>query len=171
MYQRIVVPLDGSRLAEEALPTAERMASLLTVPILLLRVVDLTQLPWYGQFGMSMEYVASEQALLGDTDAATSYIQTVAERITASGIPVVAEVRRGLTTRVLIEATRPGDLIVMASHGRSGMTRFFLGSVAEEILRHALVPVLLIKAGEAIAAEVEAGPPAVEASPLLVAAG
>lgn len=156
MYQRIVVPLDGSELAEEALPDAERMARLTGAPILLLRVVDLTQLPWYGQFGMSMEYVASEQVILGDADQATTYLGTVAERIAAAGLAVTTEVRRGLTSRALIEATEPGDLIVMASHGRSGMTRWFLGSVAEEILRHATVPVLLIKAGEAAAAEAAA---------------
>ena len=156
MYQRIVVPLDGSKLAEEALPDAERLARLMDAPMHLLRVVDLTQLPWYGQFGGAMEYVASEQALAADDEAAASYLQTVAERMTASGLSVVTEVRRGPTSRVLIAATRPGDLIVMASHGRSGMTRWFLGSVAEEILRHASVPILLVKAPEQEIARVEA---------------
>jgi len=155
MYQRIVVPLDGSKLAEEALPDVERLARLVDAPLYLLRVVDLTQLPWYGQFGGAMEYVASEQALAADDEAAATYLRTVADRLTASGLAVVTEVRRGPTSRVLIAATMPGDLIVMASHGRSGMTRWFLGSVAEEILRHASVPILLVKAPEQEIARIE----------------
>jgi len=156
MYTRIVVPLDGSELAERALPDAERLARLISAPIHLLRVVDLTLLPWYGQFEMSMEYAATEQMLADDSDAASTYLQTIAERLTASGLTAVTEVRRGPTSRSLIDATKPGDLIVMASHGRSGMTRWFLGSVAEEILRHATVPVLLVKAGERELTQIEA---------------
>ena len=146
MYQRIVVPLDGSKLAERALPEAERLARLIVAPIHLVRVIDLTQLPWYGQFGMVMAYEAAEPALTEESTTASSYLQTIADRITTSGLVAETEVRRGHTARELVATTQPGDLIVMASHGRSGVTRWFLGSVAEDVLRHATVPILLIKA-------------------------
>ena len=56
MYQRIVVPLDGSELAEKALPEAEQMARLTGGTVHLVRVVDLVQLPWYGSFTAAMDY-------------------------------------------------------------------------------------------------------------------
>jgi nucleotide-binding universal stress UspA family protein len=147
MYQRIVVPLDGSTTAEQALPEAERMARLAGAPVHLVGVVDVAQIPWYGQVGMAMEYAAVEQALADECAIASIYLQTIAERLTASGLTADVEVRRGHTAAELEAAAKPGDLFVMASHGRSGITRWLLGSVAEALLRNAPVPILLIKAG------------------------
>lgn len=149
MYQRIVVPLDGSEFAERALTEAERLARLTGAPVHLVRVTDVTQLIWYGEFGMAMDLSAAEAETARETAAAGAYLETVAERLVGSGLVADTEVRRGQTYREVIAATRPGDVVVMASHGRGGMTRWFLGSVAEEVLRHATVPVLMVRATEA----------------------
>jgi nucleotide-binding universal stress UspA family protein len=59
---------------------------------------------------------------------------------------VTTEVAEGPTSRILVGHSKPGDVIVMASHGRTGMARWFLGSVAEEVVRRSAVPVLLVRA-------------------------
>lgn len=156
MYRRIVVPLDGSDTAEQALSDAVQLARLTGAPIHLVRVIDLTQLPWYGQIEMAMDYAAADQALTDENSVASAYLQTIAQRITESGLIADTEVLLGLSSRELVAISKSGDLFVMASHGRSGMPRWFLGSVAEDVLRRALVPVLLIKAGENRATQTEA---------------
>lgn len=146
MYRRIVVPLDGSELAEQALPEAEQLARLIEAPMHLIRVVDPTQLPWYGMFAANMDY-ATVQGVLGDgTKQADSYLSAIAQQTEERGLAVDHEVRQGRSSRELVASVKVGDLIVMASHGRGGITRWLLGSVAEDLLRHAPVPVLLVKA-------------------------
>lgn len=146
MYTRILLPLDGSELAEQAIPEAERLAKLTGAPLHLIRVVDVTQLPWYGAYGMAMEFSAVETATAEEGVVATAYLKGVAERLGGAGLTVETEVLRGPTARALVYAAREGDVIVMASHGRGGIARWILGSVAEELLRHATVPILLVKA-------------------------
>jgi nucleotide-binding universal stress UspA family protein len=70
------------------------------------------------------------------------------EVIRARGIEVTAEVRDGSPAAEILAFTVPGDLVVMTTHGRGGIRRWLLGSVAEKIVRTASVPVLLIRAAE-----------------------
>lgn len=144
MYQRIVVPLDGSGFAERALPDAERLARLTGAAIHLVRVVDLGR---HGRLGASMEYAVVDPAPADEHTAASAYLRSIAERIVESGLVAETEVRLGQPCRELVAATQSGDLLVMASHGRGGIARLVLGSVAEDVLRHAPVPILLIKVG------------------------
>jgi nucleotide-binding universal stress UspA family protein len=148
MYQRIVVPLDGSDVAEQALPEAQRLALLTGAPIHLVRVIDPTQLPWYGSYGVVMD-AATVQGVLGDEERmGDAYLSSVAKRLEEMGITANTELRRGRAARELVAAAKTGDVIVLASHGRGGITRWLLGSVAEDVLRHASVPVLLIRASD-----------------------
>ena len=158
MYQRIVVPLDGSEFAERALPEAEGLARLTGAPVHLLRVTDLSQFIWLGEFGIAMDVSDAEAETARETTDAAAYLLTIAERLAGSGLTAETEVRRGQTYRQVIAATRPGDIIVMASHGRGGVPRWFLGSVAEEVLRHATVPILMVRSGELAAAKSGATP-------------
>jgi nucleotide-binding universal stress UspA family protein len=146
MYSRIVVPLDGSPLAEQALEHARELAKFTGAPIHLLRVIDFTRLESYGPYGMAMEYTSFEPILSEEEDASKTYLRRVEAELRESKISVDSEVRRGPVTREIIAASQPGDVIVMASHGRGGITRFLLGSVAEDVIRHSSVPVLLIRA-------------------------
>ena len=146
MYQRIVVPLDGSDIAEMAIPEAERMARLTGAPLHLIRVIDLRQVPWYPAYADMVGANAVQEAF-GDEESVTNgYLAEVAKRIEELGIEVESEVRHGRAAKELVAASKPDDIIVIASHGRGGISRWLLGSVAEELVRHASVPVLLVKA-------------------------
>jgi nucleotide-binding universal stress UspA family protein len=144
--RRLVVPLDGSTLAEEALPTAAALARRLQVPLHLLTVIDVSE-------GELLDLVLSSVSptRLGETltrlltDAETRLAHTC-DRLGHDGLETSTEVRHGPAAEGIVGATRPGDLIVMTSHGRTGPVRWLLGSVAEAVVRHATVPVLLVRA-------------------------
>ena len=149
MFARIVVPLDGSELAERALPPAEEMARRFGAPLHLIRVADVTRVR-FGANEAALEYAALGGELTEDEAEARTYLEQSRERLVAAGVPtpVSAEVRRGLADRELLAAIRPGDLIVMVTHGRGGLGRLLIGSVAEPVMRHATVPILLIRASD-----------------------
>ena len=146
MYRRIIVPLDGSGLAEEALVQAEGLARLTGASLHLVRVVDYTHLEGYGPYApLAVEYASAERVVANETAAATDYLREIQARLAGGGLAADYEVRRGRIAREVVDATRTGDVVVMASHGRSGVSRWLLGSVAEDVLRHATAPVLLVK--------------------------
>ena len=129
----IVVPLDGSPLAEHALPMAARLATDLGLPIHLLRVVKPNQA------------IAGEQSPAEDVTSATAYLDSMAEPLRAQGLTVKTTAPVGTPTIALLDALHPDDLVVMTSQGRSGMARWMLGSVAEQLIRSAPGPVLLVR--------------------------
>ncbi len=149
MYERIIVPLDGSELAELALPHAVRMAELSDAPIHLVRVIDVTRTERRGALGFGLEVATDNRAWMTDEATAMAYIRAIERRLRERGLDVTAEVRRGTIAREICAASNLGDLIVMASHGRGGVTRWFVGSVAEDVVRQANVPVLLVRANHA----------------------
>lgn len=140
MLSQILVPLDGSPLSEQSLTTAIEIAHLAGAKLRLARVhsalpatVDGTDLHWLD------EQIRSD---------ASHYLVSVATRLrTESSIEVVTEMLEGPTARSICDAAaRSGaDLIVMSTHGRGGLSRLWLGSVAEGVARHATIPVLLLK--------------------------
>lgn len=146
MYQRLVVPLDGSDIAESALVEAEQMAALTQALIHLIRVVDVTDRDTASIYGVMADPSDVSVLLTDEVDAARQYLESIAQRITEHGYHVTWEVWRGPAANQLIAASKPGDLYVMASHGRSGIARWFMGSVAEDVVRRSSVPVLLIRA-------------------------
>jgi nucleotide-binding universal stress UspA family protein len=146
MYKRIVVPLDGSEIAEMALVEAENMARINSAPIHLVRVIDFNSKDFGASYGMLTETSAISILLEDEAAAVRQYLEVVFSRIADQGFAVTSEVRRGTVFDQIIATTRPGDLIIMASHGRSGIARWFLGSVAEEVVRRSSVPVLLLRA-------------------------
>jgi nucleotide-binding universal stress UspA family protein len=163
MYRRIVVPLDGSKLAEMALPQAEELARLTGAPIHLIWVVDYTRLERYGPYALALAYSDAEPMLAEEIAIARTYLLGIEERLVATGLSVDSEVIQGRIARELVAASKPGDVIVMASHGRGGVSRWLLGSVAEDVLRHTAVPVLLVKASTTAAAEILAEPAKISA--------
>ena len=153
MYSKILVPLDGSKTAEKVLPYARYLAGNFKVPVELLAVVDIAEVA---------SHMASEKARFLDTiidDAVrhlTSYLGSVAT--TFAGTDVRCSVEKGKAEDTIIEkaATDKAMLITMATHGRSGLNRFLLGSVAEKVLRGMVNPLLLIRATEEAKSEGEA---------------
>ncbi|OGL58702.1 MAG: hypothetical protein A3J27_15600 [Candidatus Tectomicrobia bacterium RIFCSPLOWO2_12_FULL_69_37] len=137
MYKKILVPLDGSPLAEGILPQVGEMARVHGARIHLLRV------------GFALVFPGADpaEAQLETIVEAEGYIEGIRKRLEAEGIPAEASVRYGFPAEeILTHARRNGvDLIAMATHGRTGPARWVLGSVAEQVLRKAEVPVLLFR--------------------------
>ena len=143
--RRLVVPLDGSALAEEALPTAQALATRLGVPIHLITVIDIMRLiP--AELGPVVAFDAAVyEETLSQLDAgAVGVLASVSEQLERDGLHTSSEVAHGSPFMTIADAVHDGDLIVMASHGRSGVRRWLLGSAAEKLVREAPVPVVLV---------------------------
>jgi nucleotide-binding universal stress UspA family protein len=146
MYQKILVPLDGSALAECVLAHLETLARGCQVKnVVLARVVEPFHLPT-GDYVMDPEQVKkfeTEHKL-----AAETYLKTLAAKTNYAGVNLKTEVLYGMPADVLAEyATKNQvDLILIATHGRSGPSRWVWGSVADRILRSACTPVFMVRA-------------------------
>lgn len=141
---RILMPLDGSPLAEEALPVAEQLASLLHSPVKLLEVV--VPLYFYGDFDVSWDY-AYPNYLLDFENQARAYLAGRARMLRERTITVESKVMTGSPAAAITAAAEaePGTLIVMASHGRSGVVGALLGSIARQVVRQRGTPVLVVR--------------------------
>lgn len=140
MFTKILVPLDGSPLAERALPHAARLARITGARLLLVRAALARSFP-----GKDM----TEAQCRAVREAAT-YLQRVADSLAGRGFAVETAVPYGEAASRIAEEVelRGADLIVMATHGRSGIGRWLYGSVAAKLLAHATAPVLLVRAWE-----------------------
>jgi nucleotide-binding universal stress UspA family protein len=140
--ERLVVPLDGSDLAAQALPVAERLARWLALPILLVRAVDVAEI--LGPFANGVAFPAT---IIEDVESeARQALETTATALRADGCNVKTEVRTGPAFYAIAEVCRQGDIIVLCRHGRSGVRRWLLGSVAEKLVRDGTVPVVVVPA-------------------------
>lgn len=146
--RRLLVPLDGSEMAEIALPAASAVARAFEAEVLLMWVVP-TVATVSGERATAMKLMPTAAAALLDTEAiqAVTYLDGVRSRLQGEGVVVSVAVERGEPVRVLLDsvAKREIDLIVMATHGRSGVGAVWAGSVASRILRHSTRPILLIR--------------------------
>lgn len=143
----ILVPLDGSEAAERALDPAAHLARILDRELLLAQVLPITT--WAFATPDAFTRAEAYQELLEEEELrAYAYLTALAERLRADGLPVTVFVTRGVTAPTLLStvANFSAGLIVMTTHGRSGVGRVVLGSVADHIVRHGEVPVLLIRA-------------------------
>lgn len=146
MYSRVIVPLDGSVTAERALDQAAELAKVTGAPLHLVRVVDITRLERYGAYGLALEYAGLAEVASEEERAAREYLDETAASLAGKGVEVTTEIGRGLVVQVLGDIAQPTDVIVMASHGRTGLSRWFLGSVAEDVVRRSSCPVLIVRA-------------------------
>jgi nucleotide-binding universal stress UspA family protein len=145
MYSKILIPLDGSTTAEKVLPYARYLAGRFKIPIELLAVIDIAEIA---------AHMAADKARFLDTviedgiERSTAYLRGVAS--TFPGADIKCSVERGRAEELIIEkgVADSGLLITMATHGRSGLNRFLLGSVAEKVLRGTANPLLLVRVTE-----------------------
>jgi nucleotide-binding universal stress UspA family protein len=154
---RILVPLDGSPVAEIALECAVDLAHRATSMLDLLRVAEAHVLPGMDPSDAQVRVVKE----------AEDYLASTAQRLREQGMKQVeTSVWYGPAAESIAEAARvrEADLIVMSSHGRSGLGRLVLGSVAESVLRSTATPILLIRAPGAPLAEPRGGAGPREAS-------
>lgn len=150
MYQKILVPLDGSELAECVLPHVESLATCspgtevilvsVTERISGFRVMDDSSQPLGER--LVPEAVGKEE------EQAQKYLGKIAKTLEVKGIKVSTEVLMGKPAEeIIIYSHRTNcDLIIMASHGRSGLSRWAHGSVADRVFKATTVPILMIKA-------------------------
>ena len=148
MFNKILVPLDGSELAERALAPAFALAQQAEGGVLLLRVAAPQPLvasttPLHGDYGLTLPVQTSDEA---QTEA-ESYLKIVRQDKAPHGLSVWLEAVKGGVAEAIVDTAADIhiDLIVMSSHGYSGITRWVLGSVAEKVLHKAPCPVLVVR--------------------------
>lgn len=145
MYKKILIPLDGSDLAKKALDQAEKLAPLFGSEIILFQVVPF--MPIYGSPELVTPLIVDEK----QKEAAERYLQALVEQLKQKGLKASATVKTGqqVAVEIIDFAKESGaDLIVMCTHGRSGITRWVLGSIALKVLTRAETPILLIRSKE-----------------------
>lgn len=145
MFARIVVGLDGSEISERALRVGVDLARRLGVPLHLVRVADLAVMHW-GPSEAAEAYAEITSEMQEEKAEARQYLDGLAQSLQGEELSVTTEVRSGAAARELIETVSPNDLLVVASHGRGGLERLLLGSVAEEVARKSPAPVLIARA-------------------------
>lgn len=145
MFQRILVPLDGSPRAERAIPAAARIARAFGGSVIMLRVV--APPISYGKFSALEAYpqASTEEELA----SASAYLQTIAQSEQLGGITTEVQTLVGASAPTILSAAGSlhAELIVLCSHGYTGFQRWMLGSVAEKVIRHAPVPVFVLREG------------------------
>ena len=144
---RIVVPFDGSDLARAAIPVAIDFAKGTGTELTLIQVVNPAAFvppasPMDPSFSPEVYVKVMDEV---ETEAESAIRQATAE-IAEHGVTAKFELLKGSPAQVLIEHTRPDDLIVMTSHGRSGLKRLIMGSVAGRLVREGHAPVVLVPA-------------------------
>jgi nucleotide-binding universal stress UspA family protein len=144
MFQRILIPLDGSTRAERAIPVAARLAHASGGSVILVRVVSKFSSLWPS---VAERTTLAQQVLAADLAEAERYLGGVTTSHELEGIPTESVVRFGPTvsTILAVAAASQADLIVMCSHGYTGITRRIMGSVAEKLAREASVPILVLR--------------------------
>ena len=138
MYKNILLPLDGSEISESAIPHVQALAlGCGTKKVTIAHVVERKRY----------------EGMLAAGKRPGVYLQRTAERLKAKGINTHIELLTGDPSEAIVSYAdnSPCDIIVMASHGRSGVTRWAIGSVADKVFRASSVPVLMVKASERLA--------------------
>jgi nucleotide-binding universal stress UspA family protein len=146
MFQRVLVPLDGSSRAEQALPVAVRIARASGGAVVLLRVVNLsTEFEAYSSAGPGAIQATADAII----EEARDYLQGKAGSSNLAGVQTETEAISGQAAAAILSAvdTHHIDLIVMCSHGYTGMIRWTVGSVAEKVAHRSPVPVLMLREG------------------------
>lgn len=144
MFKTILVPLDGSKRGEKILPYVEDLGYARESRIVLLRVIE----PITYTVGAEMTPFYSQELIDSECTQAKVYLDSLAEELRSKGLDVTTEIQLGVVVQLILEVAEKekADLIAMASHGRTGLSRVFYGSVAAGILNQADRPVLLIRA-------------------------
>ena len=141
MYKKILVPLDGSPLAEAVLPHAEALAKSEDAELIILRVPIIP----------ASEYVAIDPVVASSVrkdirDEVESYVSGKVDAIKKDKVKVSGMTREGSVPDVILDTAEEthADMIAMSTHGRTGVKRWPMGSVADKIVHHAHIPVMLI---------------------------
>ena len=142
MYTRILIPLDGSKTAEQVLPYARTLANKLKAAVELMGVIDIVEFAVH----ISAERARYLEKMIEQEERSSmDYLKGIAATFPGLGVNCVIEKGRAAEAIIDRAAADKGTLIAMATHGRSGIDRWVLGSVAEKVLRATNNPLLLVK--------------------------
>lgn len=154
MHDRILLPLDGSKLAEAVEPHAMAIAKKFESEVILLQVVTPASAPLAGMAPARLMPAATAQIgveaaraeLEAEMKEAAQYLSSVAQRFEAD-VAVRTHVAEGVTAKMILQSARDADvsMICMSTYGRSGLGRTIFGSVADAVLRNSHLPLLLIR--------------------------
>ncbi len=138
MYDRILLPTDGSQANDRAVDEGLELAASTGAELHVLFVVE--DIP-YAQEAMADE-VTNRLEVIGE-----SALEAIRDRATARDISIVTEIRRGAPHSAILTYVDEADieLVVMSTHGRSGLDRYLLGSVTERVIRTSPIPVLTVR--------------------------
>lgn len=148
MYEKLMVPLDGSKLAESVLPHVDALAKGCCVrSIVLVRVAQ----PFYIPTATDAHLLSEADILAYEAETkklARQYLDSIAKQLKYDNVEVKIEVFQGFAADILIDYAKRNnvDLTIIATHGRSGVSRWVFGSTAERILRGSCTPVLMVRA-------------------------
>lgn len=145
MYKRVVIPLDGSRLAEGILPFVLQIAGPLDLEVVLVRVMPpIMPQAIEGTTHFNVDDVAAR------LNEAREYLAPITDDLRRRGVRVTTDARHGEPVTEIVASARAteADLIAMTTHGRSGISRLLFGSVAEAVLRQTEIPVLMMRLTE-----------------------
>ncbi|MBA7712499.1 hypothetical protein ES703_121476 [subsurface metagenome] len=151
MYERILVPLDGSKVGEAALVHVEKLVSKMApkvkTEVILFQVISsLTHYVIAGEASVQVPYSEKEVAQI--KKKAKEYLDRAGESLRSKGVTVKTKVATGKTVGEIVKAADEikVDLIAMSTHGRSGLSRLTFGSITDKVLRTGNVPVLVVRA-------------------------
>lgn len=141
MFKRILLPLDGSARAEQAMPVAACLAQASKGSVILLRVLSLA-----GNWIWQEDPLLAQEVLKVEQEDSRVRLEQLAHAPLLAGREIIQEIVQGIpAATILITAqTQQADLIVLCSHGRTGLKRWALGSVAQKVARASPVPVLVL---------------------------
>ena len=141
MYKKILVPLDGSPLAEAVLPHAQALAKAEGAEIVILRV------PVVPNLEMLARSPGLATKIIEDAEIETEeYLKAEVTKLSKEGTKVTSIIREGSIPEMILQVADEmhADVIAMSTHGRSGMQRWLMGSVADRVVHHSHIPVMLI---------------------------
>ena len=145
MYKRILLTLDGSAVSEQAMPVAVEYAKRFESELYILRVINFLAASYSkGLAPVSAIQSAEEQLRV----IAEDYLEDIAEKIRAEGVPVKVVTLIGVPYKEIIRFSEEEDmeLIVMCTRGESGITRWLLGSITDHVIRGSRIPVVVVPA-------------------------
>jgi nucleotide-binding universal stress UspA family protein len=153
MFKHVLVPLDGSKVGEAAIPVIDKLCNKLAsgteVEITLLGVITLLR-HWVvvGEASAPVSYTEEELNLI--KQRVLNYLNTTANKVMCKGVTVNSTVRTGNAAEEILKAAEEigADLIAMSTHGRSGWRRLAFGSITDKVLHGASIPVLMVRAPE-----------------------
>ncbi len=144
MYKKILVPMDGSQFSECSLEHVRAIATGCQVPeVILLRVVEPVSPQVYAE-GANMDWIADAEKT-AQTNA-ENYVSQLAAKLKKEGVAAQHAISFGRPAEKIVDYARDNhvDLIIMSTHGRSGVSRWVLGSVADRVIHHSAAPVLVV---------------------------